>query len=342
MTPPLITHLYTADPSAHVFEGKVYIYPSHDRETDIAFNDNGDQYDMVDYHVFSTSTLEPPYGPDTVTDHGVVLRAEDVPWVSKQLWAPDAAFKDGKYYLYFPARDKDSIFRIGVAVGDTPAGPFTADPEPIPGSFSIDPASFVDPDTGDGYLYFGGLWGGQLQCYQGTTTSKEADAHGVPPFDASWLGPKEPSGSGKAALFPKVAPLAPDMRSFASPARDLVILAPETGEPIPADDHDLRFFEAAWMHKRGAKYYFSYSTGDTHFLVYAMGDSPMGPFTYAGRILEPVLGWTTHHSIVEFQGRWWLFHHDCEISKGVSHLRNVKVKEIFYDDEGRILPVKSD
>ena len=151
MSPPLITHLYTADPSAHVFNGRVYIYPSHDRETDIQFNDNGDQYDMTDYHVFSTSSLEPPY--DDVKDHGVVLRAEDVPWVSKQMWAPDAARRDGKYYLYFPARDKEGIFRIGVAVGNAPTGPFTPDPEPIPGSFSIDPASFVDDGPrGDGVI----------------------------------------------------------------------------------------------------------------------------------------------------------------------------------------------
>jgi len=140
---PLINHLYTADPSAHVFNGKIYIYPSHDRETDIKFNDNGDQYDMADYHVFSTSSLDPL---EPVVDHGVVLKTEDIPWVSKQLWAPDAAFKDGKYYLYFPARDKQDVFRIGVAVSDKPEGPFTPDPEPIKGSYSIDPASFVDND----------------------------------------------------------------------------------------------------------------------------------------------------------------------------------------------------
>ncbi|GAP86634.1 putative xylosidase arabinosidase [Rosellinia necatrix] len=356
MPPPLITHLYTADPSAHVFEGRVYIYPSHDRETDITFNDNGDQYDMADYHVFSTGSLEgPPYA--AVTDHGAVLRAADVPWASKQLWAPDAAAsRDGRrYYLYFPARDRAGVFRVGVAVGPSPAGPFAPDPEPIPGSFSIDPASFVDPDTGAAYLYFGGLWGGQLQCYQGTVTvavpggdgggggggeAAVVDAHGVPAFDAAWQGPKEPSGAGVAALCPKVAPLADDMRRFAAPARDLVILAPETGEPLAADDHARRFFEAAWVHKRRGRYYFSYSTGDTHFLVYAVADDPLGPFTYAGRILEPVLGWTTHHSIVEFDGRWWLFYHDCEMSKGVSHLRNVKVAELFYDDEGKILPVQ--
>ncbi|KXX78844.1 Xylosidase/arabinosidase [Madurella mycetomatis] len=302
---PLITNIYTADPSAHVFEGKIYIYPSHDRETDIQFNDNGDQYDMADYHT------------------------EDVPWVSKQLWAPDAAFKNGKYYLYFPARDKQGIFRIGVAVGDRPEGPFTPDPEPIKGSYSIDPATFVD-DDGQAYMYFGGLWGGQLQCYQ----------KGNDVFDSAWQGPKEPSGEGVCALGPRVAKLTDDMRQFAEEVREVVILAPETGKPVPADDHDRRFFEAAWMHKRNGTYYFSYSTGDTHYLCYATGSSPYGPFTYGGRILEPVLGWTTHHSIVEFEGRWWLFHHDCELSKGVDHLRSVKVKEIFYDDEGRILPVK--
>ncbi|KAK1758332.1 xylosidase-like protein [Echria macrotheca] len=330
---PLITHLYTADPSAHVFEGRIYIYPSHDRETDIQFNDNGDQYDMADYHVFSTPSLDPPA---PVTDHGVVLRTEDIPWVSKQLWAPDAARgpRDGRYYLYFPARDKAGIFRIGVAVGDRPEGPFTPDPEPIKGSYSIDPASFVDPDTDETYLYFGGLWGGQLQCYQSGNT---ADV-----FDASWQGPKEPSGPGKRAMGARVARLTHDMRQFAEEPREVVILAPETGEPIAADDHDRRFFEAAWMHKRGSTYYFSYSTGDTHYLCYATADTPYGPFTYGGRILEPVLGWTTHHSIVEFQGRWWLFHHDCELSKGVDHLRSVKVKEIFYDDAGKILPVKQD
>lgn len=100
---PLVKHIYVADPSAHSFDGRIYVYPSHDRETDIKFNDKGDQYDMVDYHVISMDRV----GAE-VTDHGVALKAEDVPWVSKQLWAPDAAKgADGKYYLYFPARDKE-------------------------------------------------------------------------------------------------------------------------------------------------------------------------------------------------------------------------------------------
>ncbi|KAK9455003.1 xylosidase arabinosidase [Dipodascopsis uninucleata] len=323
---PLITNIYTADPSAHVFNGRVYIYPSHDRENDIEFNDDGDQYDMTDYHVFSTSSLAPL---EPVVDHGVVLKMEDVPWVSKQVWAPDAAEKNGKYYLYFPARDKTGIFRIGVAESDKPEGPFAPDPEPIKGSYSIDPASFVD-DDGQGYLYFGGIWGGQLQCFQ----------KGNDVFDPSWQGAQEVTGEGIYAQGPRVAKLTDDMHQFSGEVQEVVILAPETGEKILADDHDRRFFEAAWMHKKDGRYYFSYSTGDTHYLVYAVGTSPLGPFTYAGRILEPVLGWTTHHSIVEFKSKWYLFYHDCELSGGIHHLRSVQVKEIFYDDNGMITTKK--
>ncbi|KAE8386501.1 hypothetical protein ETB97_012323 [Aspergillus alliaceus] len=321
---PLIKHIYTADPSAHVFNNKLYIYPSHDRETDIQFNDNGDQYDMSDYHVFSIDSISGP-----VTDHGVVLALPEVPWASKQLWAPDAATKNGKYYLYLPARDKEGIFRIGVAVADKPEGPFHSEQSFIPGSYSIDPASFVDAD-GKAYLYFGGIWGGQLQCWSKTTPDEDTWV-----FDASKQGPQEPSGAGEIALNPRVAQLTDDMLGFATPVRELVI-QDENGELIKADDHERRFFEASWMHVYRGKYYFSYSTGDTHFIAYAVGESPWGPFRYRGRILEPVLGWTTHHSIVEFGGRWWIFYHDCEISEGVNHLRNVKVREIEYDEKGDI------
>jgi hypothetical protein len=314
---PLVTHLYTADPSAHSFEGKIYVYPSHDRDTGIEDNDNGDQYDMNDYHVFSLPTVG-----GEVTDHGVALKGTDVPWVSKQLWAPDAACKDGKYFFYFPARDKEGIFRIGVAESDRPEGPFKPDDNYIEGSYSIDPASFVDQDN-EAYLYFGGIWGGQLQCWQ--TPGQ---------FDPAWQGPQELSGDVQA-LMPRVAKLSSDMHTFTETPRELIILAPETGEPLKADDHERRFFEAAWMHKYKGKYYFSYSTGDTHFLVYATGDSPYGPFTYQGRILEPVQGWTTHHSIVEHEGKWFLFYHDTSLS-GKNHLRCVKAKEIFYDEDGKI------
>lgn len=141
-------------------------------------------------------------------------------------------------------------------------------------------------------------------------------------------------------IFPRVARLTEDMLQLASPVQDLVILDDKTGEPIVSSDHERRFFEAAWLHKYNGTYYFSYSTGDTHLLAYATGSSPTGPFTYRGKILDPVVGWTTHHSIVEFEGRWWLFHHDSSLSGGKNHLRCVKVKELFYTKEGDITTVK--
>lgn len=314
---PLVTHIYTADPSAHVFEGKIYIYPSHDIDAGIPFNDLGDHFAMEDYHVLR---LDSP--TSQAVDCGVALHIKDVPWAERQMWAPDAATKDGKYYFYFPAKRPDGIFQIGVAVGERPEGPFKPEPKPIEGSYSIDPAVFED-DDGNFYMYFGGIWGGQLQKYRDNVYDER----------------NEEPADDEPALGPRVARLTPDMKQFAEPPREVVILA-ENGKPLRAGDHARRFFEAPWMHKYRGKYYFSYSTGNTHFLCYAIGDNPYGPFTYQGKILEPVIGWTTHHSICEFQGKWYLFYHDSLLSNGVTHLRSVKMTELHYDKEGRIVTIR--
>ncbi|SMF08886.1 Beta-xylosidase [Alteromonadaceae bacterium Bs31] len=311
---PLVKHIYTADPSAHVFNGKIYIYPSHDVDAGIPFNDNGDHFGMEDYHVISMASPE-----SEAVDNGVALHVKDVPWAQRQMWAPDAAHKNGKYYLYFPAKRADNIFQIGVAVSNSPTGPFVAEAEAIAGSYSIDPAVFED-DDGEYYMYFGGLWGGQLQKYR----------------DNQYHAANEEPADKQAALGPIVARMREDMTQFAEQPREIQIVD-EQGNALLAGDHDRRFFEASWLHKYQGKYYFSYSTGNTHFLCYAIGDSPYGPFTYAGRILNPVVGWTTHHSICEYEGRWFLFYHDSSLSKGVTHLRSIKMAEIHYDDQGRII-----
>ena len=313
---PLITHLYTADPSAHVFEGKLYIYPSHDLDLEVEENDLGDQYQMTDYHVFSQ---ERPDGP--VTDHGEALHLRQVAWASRQMWAPDVAYRAGTYYLYFPARDRDGVFRIGVATSDRPTGPFTPERTPIPGSFSIDPC--VLEDRGAHYMAFGGLWGGQLQCW----TTGQFVANAPTPTD------------DRPALCAKIARLALDMKQFAELPRDLVVLD-EHGEPLAARDNTRRYFEGPWLHTYQGRYYFSYSTGDTHFLAYAVSDDPYGPFSYRGHLLSPPVGWTTHHSIVEFQGRWFLYYHDASLSGGVSHRRCVKVQELFYSASGDIVAME--
>ena len=99
---------YMADPSVHVFNGKIYIYPSHDWESGIPDDDLGSEYDMKDYHVLSIDGDDPMTSP--VTDHGKVLSVEDTKWASRHFWDNDVACKDGKYYMYFPAKDKTDIF----------------------------------------------------------------------------------------------------------------------------------------------------------------------------------------------------------------------------------------
>lgn len=310
---PLVKHLFTADPSAHVFEGKIYIYPSHDLDHDGPTNDNGDQYRMEDYHVLSMDDFNSP-----VIDHGEVLHVKDVPWATRQMWAPDAACKNGKYYLYFPARDHEDIFRIGVATSLSPAGPFIPEENYIQGSFSIDPAVFIDDDE-QAYIVFGGLWGGQLEKWQTGEYVEGAD------------GP----GSTEPALGPKIARLSKDMLSLDSEVFEISIVDKE-GNPLTAGDEECRYFEGPWIHKYDNKYYLSYSTGTTHKLVYAIGDRPLGPYVFQGTILPPVLGWTTHHSIVQFQEKWYLFYHDCSLSGGVDYKRSVKYAELTYHDDGTI------
>jgi len=313
LTQPLITQIYTADPSAHVFNGKIYVYPSHDIDAGVPADDLGSHFAMRDYHVLSMDAIGGP-----VTDNGVALDIKDVPWAGRQMWAPDAAEKGGKYYLYFPVKDKQDVFRIGAAVSDKPAGPFKAQPEPIKGTYSIDPAIFKDSD-GKFYMYFGGIWGGQLQRWA----------------TGSYIAKDVYPAKDQPALSAKVARLGDDMISFAEAPKD-VVLMDEAGKPLTYGDNGRRFFEASWMHKYNGTYYFSYSTGDTHFIMYATSTSPYGPFTVRGKVLEPVLGWTNHHSIVEFKGKWYLFYHDAQLSGGQTHLRNIKVTELKYRADGSI------
>lgn len=308
---------YMADPSVHVFNGRLYIYPSHDRESGIPENDNGDHFDMNDYHVLSTDDVM----QGEIVDHGVALKVADIPWAGRQLWDCDIACKDGKYYLYFPLKDRNDIFRMGVAISDKPEGPFIPQPDPIRGSYSIDAAVFRD-DDGSYYMYFGGIWGGQLQRYR---DNKAIESPCLP-------------ADNEPALPSRVVKLSDNMLEFAEEPRPVIVLG-EDGKPLFAGDSH-HFFEASWMHKYKGKYYFSYSTGDTHLLCYAVGDNPYGPFTYQGVILTPVVGWTTHHSIAEYKGKWYLFHHDCVPSGGKTWLRSLKVVELEYDEEGKIQTIK--
>jgi len=309
---PLVKEIYTADPSAHVFDGKIYIYPSHDETNTAPGLQGADVYDMRDYHVFVM--------PDTETyptDLGCGLKLEDIPWASKQLWAPDCVEKDGKYYLVFPAKDKQGFFRIGIAIGDKPEGPFTAEPNYIEGSYSIDPCMFPD-DDGQYYLVFGGLQGGQLDQY----------------VDNVWSANNREPGGNQVSKMPKIALMKDNLLEMAEKPKDLVI-NDANGNPLVANDQNKRFFEAPWLFKKDGIYYLTYSTGTTHYLVYATSKNVYGPYKYGGVILTPVKCWTTHHSILEFNEKWYMFYHDCELT-GVDYKRNIKLTSIEFNADGSI------
>ncbi len=138
---------FHSDPSARVFGGKLYVYPSHDAVG------ARDWTKMVDWHVFSTDDMT------TWTDHGVIFSLKDISWADKEAWAPDCIERNGKYYYYFPAGTQ-----IGVAVSDSPTGPFKdalghplikRDEADI--HWTIDPCIFID-DDGQAYLYYGGAY----------------------------------------------------------------------------------------------------------------------------------------------------------------------------------------
>ena len=167
---PFVRHIFTADPSAHVWEdGRLYVYPSQDRNPPSGCDR------MDKYHVFSTNDMV------NWIDHGQIVEAADVPWDvpitnasqgATFMWAPDCAHKNGKYYFYFPhpaGPTWNDTWQIGIAVSDKPASDFTVLDHPLIGipekGGHIDPCIFVD-DDGQAYFYYGGgntCMGGKLK-----------------------------------------------------------------------------------------------------------------------------------------------------------------------------------
>lgn len=177
---PLITDQFTADPTARVFEGKIYVYPSHDIPSPV--EKLKEWFCMPDYHVFSSDNLV------DWTDHSVIVSQDKVPWVdpgSYSMWAPDCVYRNGKYYFYFPAAPRDTIHGkgscIGVAVADKPYGPFVPQPEPIKGIKGIDPCVFIDNDN-QAYIYWcgGGMFAAKLKDNMYELDSDPIRVEGLP------------------------------------------------------------------------------------------------------------------------------------------------------------------
>ena len=272
---PVIRDQFTADPTARVFGGKVYLYPSHDIQPPAG--QRQDWFCMADYHVFSSENLT------DWTDHGVIVSQENVPWGKADgysMWAPDCVEKDGTYYFYFPNAPKGGRgFGVGVATASSPEGPFRLEPEPIKGISGIDPCVLID-DDGSAYIYWGGggIRGGKLKANM-----------------------KELDGELQEVKFPRRegAPEMPPMKVGGQEMKGL----PDG------------FKEGPFAFKRNGHYYLTFpwvrKEGGTETLAYAMSDQPLGPWTFKGVIMEEHANgcWTNHHSLVEYKGQWYIFYH---------------------------------
>lgn len=164
---PIVRDQFSADPTARVFNGKIYVFPSHDIPTPPNKNLREKWFCMADYHVFSSENLT------DWTDHGMIVSQNKVNWVdstSYSMWAPDCIERNEKYYFYFPANKNipdangRKGFGIGVAIAEKPEGPYFPLPEPIKGVNGIDPNVFIDKD-GQAYLYWamGNIWVAKLK-----------------------------------------------------------------------------------------------------------------------------------------------------------------------------------
>ena len=284
-TNPLIMDQFTADPTARVFDGKIYVYPSHDIKPPPEYKGRPNWFVMEDYHVFSSSNLT------DWKDHGVIVKQTGVDWVDSNafaMWAPDCVLKDGKYYFYFPAIAKTGGFRIGVAVADKPDGPFTPMTTPIEGVKGIDPGVLIDKD-GTAYLYY---------------------------------------SMGK--IF--VAKLKPNMVEIDGEPKVIENL-PEKG-----------LLEGPFPLERNGIYYLTYPHVENKIerLEYATSTSPLGPFKQAGVILDESESgcWTVHHSLLDWNGQWYLFYHDKDLSPSFDKNRSIRADKLFFNADGTIQKVK--
>ncbi len=275
---PVIRDQFSADPTARVFNGRVYLFPSHDipAPEQVA---RKDWFCMEDYHVFSSTNLT------DWTDHGVIVTQTKVPWLTRinyDMWAPECVFKNGKYYFYFPVGG-----RTGVATADKPEGPYTVLDKPVEGMGGIDPTVLIDKD-GQSYIY--------------TSMGR---------FNGAKLKDNMVELDGKSQT----------LQSF--PTKGLI--------------------EGPFVFERNGIYYMTYPhvQNTIERLEYAISDNPMGPYKYVGVIMDesPTGCWTNHHSLVEYNGQWYLFYHHNDYSPKFDKNRSVRIDSLFFNPDGTIQKV---
>ena len=295
---PLVQTCYTTDPAPVVFNDRLYVYTGHDE-------DGADFFWMQEWRVYSTDDMV------NWTDHGSPLAIEDFSWGDDRAWASQVIERGGRYYWYICLHSTLSGgMAIGVAVGDSPTGPFRdAIGRPLydDGTWeNIDPTVFIDTD-GTAHLYWGNP---RLHHAVLNADMVSIKSHEVVQQDAESFGQGKPS------------------------------------KEEPGKFYGSSYTEGPWAMQRGGQYYMLYAAGGIpEHLAYSMAASPNGPWKYMGVIMPQgdTDSFTNHSGVTNFRGHDYFFYHTGWLPGGGGFGRSMAVEEFRYNADGTfptILPHK--
>ena len=287
---PFVQTWCTSDPAPMVHNGTMYVYTGHDE-------DGADFFWMQEWRVYSTQDMV------NWQDHGSPLALESFSWADDRAWASQTVERDGKFYWYICAHSKISGgMAIGVAVGDSPTGPFRdALGKPLfeNGSWDhIDPTVFIDDD------------------------------------DQAWLMWGNPQ-----VYYLK---LNRDMISYEGELGKLPMTEEDFGGPMMKEREKGKtykdsYVEGPWLTKRNGTYQLLYAAGGVpEHISYSTAPSPLGPWKYAGEImpLSNTNSFTNHCGVADFKGHSYFFYHTGKLPQGGGFGRSVAVEEFKYNADG--------
>ncbi len=269
---PIVQTCFTSDPAPMVAGDRLYVYTGHDE-------DNADFFWMYEWRAYSTADMV------NWTDHGSLMSLDTFSWADDRAWAAQTIERDGKYYWYVCAHSKlTGGMAIGVAVGNSPTGPFRdALGKPLydNGSWdNIDPTVMID-DDGQAYIYWGN-----------------------PNVYCAKLNRDMVSIDGDVMMIEQTT------EGFGAPQMD---------KRVKGKKYKDCYTEGPWITKRNGKYMLLYAAGGVpEHIAYSISDTPTGPWRYMGPImpLEDTRSFTNHCGVTDYKGHSYFFYHTGKLPGG--------------------------
>ncbi len=312
--------IYGGDPAVLVDGDTVYMYQGHDASK------SGTAYEIPEWQCYSTKDLV------NWKYEGVIMKADkkSIPWAKDEIsaWAGQVAKHYDKeagkdrYYFYHCTWDatSDGKQSIGVAVSDSPTGPFVDKGEPlVKGDFTtketsgwndIDPTVWIETDDkGEEHRYLN--WG------NGKNFSCE--------LNEDMMSIKDINGDGKITF------------GYNSKEADVIeMTAPST------------FTEAPWIYRRKdadgkyyGKYYLFYAYGWREQMAYATTDNLLdGKWEFGSILMPPAATSNTNHmAVFDFGGKTYFIYHNGSLPGGNGYRRTACIAEVHFNEDGSVQPI---